>query len=129
MSFKHSNDLNVYITNQIPLILSSTPSLTNIQFDFRVIPIGPLGGQSGLIYGDLLNMYFTNKLKDVLPKFMNITENEYLNLWDRCQSEFRVHAANTKLFRFWAQKFVVDDDDDDDDDNIEEGVGNDQLEN
>ncbi|CAB4404067.1 unnamed protein product [Rhizophagus irregularis] len=132
MSFKNSNDLNVYITNQIPLIFSSIPSLTGIQTDFRMVPIGPLGGQSGLIYGDLLDMYFTNKLGDILPKFMNITEKEYLNLWDRCQSEFNIYATTVKLFRFWAQKVVVNNDDDEDynDNNIEEGVGNDdQLEN
>lgn len=117
MSFKKSNGLNVHITNQIPYILSSIQSLTNVQSDTRMVPIGPLGGQSGLIYGELLEMYFTNKLKDILPKFMNITEKEYLYLWEKCQLEFNIHATTTKLFRFWAQKVVVTEEDEEGDDN------------
>ncbi|RIA90326.1 S-adenosyl-L-methionine-dependent methyltransferase [Glomus cerebriforme] len=112
MSFIQSTGINGYITQQIPFIFSSIPSLINIRSEARIIPIGPLGGQSGLIYGELLEMYFKNKLIDVLPRFMNITEKEYLNLWERCQLEFNIHATTTKLFRFWAQKDVIDDDDD-----------------
>src|ERR1051325_10519283 len=97
-------NLNIYITQQLPSILYSIPSLTNIRSDNRAIPIGPLGGKSGVVYEELLEIYFKNKLIDVLPKFMNITDEEYLALWEKCQLEFTTHPTTTKLFRFWAQK-------------------------
>src|SRR6266480_3397714 len=114
MSFTSSAGLNIYITRQIPSILYSIPSLTNIQSDDCPIPIGPLGGKNGVVYEELLEIYFKNKLIDVLPKFMNITEEEYLTLWRKCQLEFTTYATTAKLFRFWAQKVEegVDDDDD-----------------
>jgi ubiquinone/menaquinone biosynthesis C-methylase UbiE len=111
MSFTSSAGLNVHITRHIPSIFYSMPSLTNIQSDHCTVPIGPLGGKNGEVYEDLLEIYFKNKLIDVLPKFMNITEDEYLDLWGKCQVEFTTHATTTKLFRFWAQKEEVDDND------------------
>jgi len=117
MSFTSSTGLNIYITRQIPTILHLNPSLTNIQSEDRIIPIGPLGGKNGVVYEELLEIYFKNKLIDVLPKFMNITEDEYLALWEKCQLEFTTYATSTKLFRFWAQKIVDDDNDNDNNNN------------
>jgi len=107
MSFTSLNGLNIFITQQIPSILSSIQSLTNIRSEDRIIPIGPLGGKSGVVYEELLEIYFKNKLIDILPKFMNITDDEYLALWEKCHLEFSTRPTTTKLFRFWAQKAEV----------------------
>jgi|SRR6266540_2435740 len=104
MKFITSTGVNIHIPRQIPSIFSSIPSLTSIQSDVRTIPVGPLGGKDGIIYEELLDIYIKNNLIDILPKCMNLTEDEYLSLWKACQSEFSVYTTNYKIFRFWAQK-------------------------
>ncbi|CAI2164940.1 20425_t:CDS:2 [Funneliformis geosporum] len=106
LNFITSTGVNVHITQQIPTILSSIPSLTEIRSDVREIPVGPLGGKFGTIYEELLEMYIKNNLIDILPNYMCINEDQYLDIWKCCQLEFTKFATNYKLFRFWAQKVV-----------------------
>ncbi|CAG8524852.1 16207_t:CDS:2 [Funneliformis caledonium] len=106
LGFIESTGVNVHITEQIPTILSSIPSLTEIQSDVRDIPVGQLGGKFGTIYEELLEMYIKNNFIDILPDYIGINADQYLDLWKYCQLEFTKFETNYKLFRFWAQKIV-----------------------
>ncbi|CAG8494138.1 13951_t:CDS:2 [Acaulospora morrowiae] len=91
-----------------PSFNHSSISLTNVRSDYRCIPVGKLGGKTGVIYEDLLNMYFSNTVADILPRYMEMSKEEYLKIWKGCREEFNQYNASTKVYRFWAQKAAQD---------------------
>ncbi|CAG8492905.1 18077_t:CDS:2 [Cetraspora pellucida] len=122
INFISSTGANVYITQKIESLLnmsnfqasssqtdinlSNTLSkLTDIHSDTRTIPIGGVhGGKIGKIYEELLGMYFENTVVDVLPWYMGMSRENYLELWKLCQEEFKNYASFTNLVRFWGRK-------------------------
>ncbi|CAG8532346.1 6911_t:CDS:2 [Diversispora eburnea] len=83
---------------------TSSISLINVKSDHRNISVGIHGGKSGKIYEELLDMYFADTVIDILPKFIGVTKDEFLEFWKRCRDEFTKYNSSTKVYRFWAQK-------------------------
>ncbi|KAF0403871.1 S-adenosyl-L-methionine-dependent methyltransferase [Gigaspora margarita] len=107
VSTLHStNTLTNTSSHQINQNLSNALSkLTNTHSDTRTVLIGSAhGGQTGKVFEELLKSYFENTVVDLLPWYMEISKEKYLELWKSCHKEFKNRASSTKLHKFWGMK-------------------------
>ncbi|RHZ87259.1 hypothetical protein Glove_38g39 [Diversispora epigaea] len=100
----HSSSHTSSLINLNPSFNTSSISLINVKSDHRNISVGIQGGKPGKIYEELLDMYFADTVIDILPKYIGITKDEFLEFWKRCRDEFTKYNSSTKVYRFWAQK-------------------------
>ncbi|CAG8667032.1 18947_t:CDS:2 [Gigaspora margarita] len=73
-------------------------------FSTLVTPCSAHGGQTGKVFEELLKSYFENTVVDLLPWYMEISKEKYLELWKSCHKEFKNRASSTKLHKFWGMK-------------------------
>ncbi|KAG9296736.1 hypothetical protein G9A89_001368 [Geosiphon pyriformis] len=97
--------INPEIARKFELILAVSNGLSNTHQSIRHISVGPRGGETGLLFQDMLGVYFHQVHYTDISEFLGLeNEEEYKALWRTCEREFREFETGCRMYRVWSQK-------------------------
>ncbi|PKC17788.1 hypothetical protein RhiirA5_475588 [Rhizophagus irregularis] len=93
------------MTDKLQYMLYSTNSLQDIQFDCKIINVGPQGGELGNQCAEVYTIYFKDLYGQELADHLGLTYDEYLQtLWKNAEEEMNNSCIEIRYYRFWGQK-------------------------
>ncbi|RIA89157.1 S-adenosyl-L-methionine-dependent methyltransferase [Glomus cerebriforme] len=102
-----SRNVNIRISRSIIEILESSSTVKNVEYKLSTVSLGiKRGGRAGQAYMDVHDGYFLNEpMPETLCKFMDLTKEEYLKLFDDAKKEVNNGIApECDVYRIWCQK-------------------------
>ncbi|CAG8560125.1 14839_t:CDS:2 [Acaulospora morrowiae] len=103
LSFFKSQGINPIISDLLPELLSSSPLLTDIQYDQRPLFLGQWAGNLGALAVEIFGVEIT-ALKEYIQPLMGITDEHFAALKEGFVSEVNRNKSFIKTFRYFCRK-------------------------
>ncbi|CAI2163993.1 17657_t:CDS:2 [Funneliformis geosporum] len=107
VELSETRNVNIRMYDDLIRILSSTPSVQNVESKKKVISLGSKrGGYVGYEYMEIHNGFFLNvPMPETLSKFMGLSEEDYLELFKIAKSEVENDISpDCEVYKIWCQK-------------------------
>ncbi|PKY37518.1 hypothetical protein RhiirA4_517465 [Rhizophagus irregularis] len=101
------NEPDIYPLRHAPNYAKIVESynLQDIQFDCKIINVGPQGGELGNQCAEVYTIYFKDLYGQELADHLGLTYDEYLQtLWKNAEEEMNNSCIEIRYYRFWGQK-------------------------
>ncbi|CAG8469454.1 2308_t:CDS:2 [Acaulospora morrowiae] len=103
INYFQNQGIQAVISTSLQTYLRSTDAFTLINYDHRSSPLGRWAGRLGVYTLIYFSLAYKNMMR-VLPKYMNINEDEYCVLLERFRGECELFGTLMDTFRICCEK-------------------------